>query len=232
MTLTHTIDRDALVQDICDMVATFSVNPYDDPAAPAEAAMADLFEAKLIALGVEVDSHVVSEGRRNVWGRLKGSGQGPTILLAGHLDTVGVDGYDAPFTPHLKDGRVYGRGSCDMKAGVASYLAVVRAMKASGTQLQGDLVVAGLVDEEHAMHGSAYFGKHGPKADYALVAEPSQLAICPMHKGQVLVTLTTTGKSVHSSLPHLGTNAVYHMAAIVTALQGYANDLSQRPPHP
>jgi acetylornithine deacetylase len=228
------VNETALVTDLSQMIRIPSVNRFggDDPDSPAEAAMANYFEERLEALGLEVDSQTVADGRRNVWGRLKGAGTGPTVLLAGHMDTVGVAGYDAPFEPTIKDGRIYGRGSCDMKAGLAAYLEVARILIASGEKLSGDLIIAGVIDEEHAMLGSTHFGRNGPKVDCAIVAEPTQLALCPAHKGQILMTLRTTGVSAHSSMPDKGVNAIYHMGAVLGALQNYAQTLSTRTPDP
>ena len=176
------IDRDQLIADLSAMIRSASVNTFGGPPGiGAEAAMADLFEAQLRGLGLEIGSHEVVAGRRNVWGTLKGTGAGPTILLAGHMDTVGVEGYADPFEPTVKDGRIYGRGSCDMKAGLAAYLEVMRHLQRSGTPLSGDVIVAGVIDEEHAMAGSHHFGLYGPKVDYAIVAEPTLLQISTAH---------------------------------------------------
>lgn len=228
------VDETRLTDDLIAMVGIPSVNTFGnaDPMVPVEEDMALYFERRLHELGLQVDSQVVEDGRRNVWGRLKGQGNGPTILLAGHFDTVGVAGYDNPFKSFVQEGNVYGRGSCDMKAGLAAYLEVIRLLQLSKEPLLGDVIVAGIVDEEHAMVGSAHFGENGPAVDYAIVAEPSSLRISPAHKGQVCLSITTTGASVHSSMPELGINAIYHMNALITALQIYANELSVREPHP
>jgi acetylornithine deacetylase/succinyl-diaminopimelate desuccinylase family protein len=227
------VDRDRLVADLSAMIRCSSVNSIGNSAEQgAEAEMADLFEAQMRGLGLDISSWEVSAGRRNVWGTLKGVGNGPTVLLAGHLDTVGVDGYENPFEPVLKDGRIYGRGSCDMKAGLAAYLEVVRHLQRTGTVLSGDLIIAGVIDEEHAMTGSKDFGINGPSVDFAIVAEPTLLDISAAHKGQFLTTITTKGLAAHSSMPSNGRNAVYHMAAVLKALQGYADELARRPADP
>ena len=228
-----TPNRNQLVSDLSAMIRCESVNTFGE-ASPvgAEAAMADLFEVQLRSLDLEIGSREVVPGRRNVWGTLKGVGTGPTILLAGHLDTVGVDGYADPFEPIIKDGHIYGRGSCDMKAGLAAYLEVVRHLQRTGALLSGDLIIAGVIDEEHAMVGSKDFGIHGPQVDYAIVAEPTLLQISTAHKGQVLTTITTKGLAAHSSLPSQGRNAVYHMAAVLGVLQDYADDLYLREADP
>ena len=226
--------KSQLLDDLADMIRTPSVNPFEGemPVPAPEEAMAQLYETKLAALGLEVHSQPVSQGRRNVWGVLRGSGSGPTVMLAGHMDTVGVEGYESPFDPVILDGKIYGRGSCDMKAGLAAYLEVVRRLQDTGTTLKGDLILAAVVDEEHAMRGSNHFGLQGPKIDHAIIAEPSELAICPVHKGQMCFSLRTKGVSVHSSLPHKGINAVNHMCRVVVALEDYAAELATRTPHP
>lgn len=228
------VDQDALLADLAAMIRIPSVNCFgnDDPNDPSEAGMADFLEARLLELGLDVQSHTVADGRRNVWGRLKGAGSGPTLLLVGHLDTVGVVGYDAPFDPKINNGRIYGRGSCDMKAGMAAYLEVARMIIATGQKLSGDLIIAGVIDEEHAMLGSVDFGQNGPHVDCAIVAKPTKLGLCPAHKGQILMTLRTTGVSAHSSMPDNGVNAIYHMADVLAVLQIHAHDLSQKTPDP
>ena len=225
------IDRDQLIADLSAMIRSASVNTFGAPSGiGAEAAMAELFEAKLRSLGLEIGSHEVVSGRRNVWGTLKGIGRGPTILLAGHMDTVGVEGYADPFEPAVKDGKIYGRGSCDMKAGLAAYFEVIRRLQRMDTPLSGDVIVVGVIDEEHAMAGSRHFGLHGPKVDFAIVAEPTLLQISTAHKGQMLTTIRTKGLAAHSSMPDKGRNAIYHMGAVLGALQDYADDVSKRAP--
>jgi acetylornithine deacetylase len=234
MKTTLPINHDRIVADLSNMIRIPSVNPFGDNSTghTSEAEMADYYEAALRNLGLEIGSHTVSDGRRNVWGILRGTGDGPTVLLAGHLDTVGVEGYQNPFEPKVEEGKIFGRGSCDMKAGLAAYLEVARQLIAHSSPLPGDVIIVGVVDEEHAMAGSNYFGLHGPKVDFAIVAEPTGLEICPAHKGQILVTIKTQGVAAHSSMPEKGTNAIYHMAAVVQGLQTYAAELSTRLPDP
>jgi len=228
------VDRDALVADLANMVRIPSVNNFgkEFTHGPPEMAMADYLEKRMQELGLEVSRADVSDGRQNIWGRLKGSGNGPTIMLAGHMDTVAVDGYDLPFEPKVEDGKIFGRGSCDMKAGLAAYFEAIRILKASGETLSGDVIVAGVIDEEHAMTGSHDFGLNGPKVDFAIVAEPSSLAICPAHKGQVCLSIKTKGVSVHSSVPERGVNAIFHMSLVLNELRALADELQTRSPDP
>lgn len=228
------IDRDRVVDDLLAMVRIPSVNPFDEPASEAagEDAVAAWYDAALRDVGLEVEADVVAPGRRNVVGRLAGAGGGRSVLLAGHLDTVGVDDYPEAFAASVRDDRVYGRGSCDMKAALAAYLEVVRVLRAGAVTLAGDLVVAGICDEEHTMIGSRALGARPPVADVAIIGEPSDLTVCPAHKGQVCMVIRTRGTAVHSSRPELGRNAIVDMARVIGALGDYAEELGERPPHP
>ena len=226
---------DRLVQDLSEMIAIASVNPFDAPASPGhrEQEFADHYQKCLDDLGLETDRREVVDGRPNVWGRLKGRGSGPTVMLAGHMDTVGVEGYDNPFEPVVADGRVYGRGACDMKAALTCYLEVVRCLQQSGSELEGDLLIVGLCDEEHVMIGSSDYGRNGPTADFGIVGEPSELKLCPAHKGQLGVFFRTRGKAVHSSVPEKGVNAIEHMGEVIHAFATYNADLQNAAdPHP
>lgn len=228
------IDVDRVVADLVTMVGIPSVNPFAGPASPTarEHELAAWYAAALAELGFDVHVDEVVPGRPNVVGRLRGTGGGASVLLAGHLDTVGVHDYDTAFDATVADGRVHGRGSCDMKAALAAYLEVARVLARSGTRLAGDLVIAGLCDEEHTMIGSRRLGDGTPLADAAIIGEPSNLDVCPAHKGQVCVIVRTHGRAVHSSRPELGRNAIVDMATVIGRLDAYAAELSAREPHP
>ena len=219
---------DPLILDLMNMISIPSVNNFDldEINQNPEKGMSDYFETRLIELGLEVHSRKVLGERKNIWGRLKGNGNGPTIMLAGHLDTVGVDGYESPFDPKIENGKIFGRGSCDMKAGLAAYLEVLRKIKERNIQLSGDLIIAGVIDEEHAMIGSIDFGINGPIIDYAIIAEPTNLKICPSHKGQILLSIEIFGKAAHSSMPENGVNAISNMGILLHKLQKYSSSLN------
>lgn len=226
------VDLNSLLADLAHMVRIPSVNPFGGVAEgmTGEARMADFYEGRMRELGMETHSAEVAPNRRNVWGRLHGRGERPIVMMVGHLDTVGVADYGEPFEPHIKNGRIYGRGSCDMKAGLAAYLEVARQMAASG-DLKGDIIVAGVVDEEHAMTGSIDFGRAGPAADFAIVGEPTGLEIACAHKGQINSVLRCRGTAVHSSMPELGDNAILRMGRVLSCLERYAATLASRPRH-
>ena len=125
----------------------------------------------------------------------------------------------------------FGRGSCDMKAALASYLEVMRIIKEADLKLRGDLIVAGIVDEEFQMLGSKDIGANGPRADQGIIGEPSEMTICPANKGCVRAIIRTFGKAVHSSVPEQGDNAIMRMVKVLEAFSAYNEELLQREPH-
>ena len=232
--LTKHLDEAALLADLSELVRIPSVNPFDDDPAPGfqEQELAEFYGQRMRKLGLEVEFREVAPERPIVWGRLRGTGNGPSVMLAGHMDTVGVPRYEGdPFDPKVADGKLYGRGSCDMKAALAAYLEVVRLLRTGGVELGGDLIIAGVPDEEYQLIGSKEMGKHGPWADFGIIGEPTDLKVCPAHKGQFSLFLRTFGKAAHSSVPELGENAIERMAQVVLAFADYNEELQQREPH-
>src|SRR5207248_6462482 len=144
---------DPAISLLRDLVALNSVNPTLVPGAPGEGAIADLVAAALRRAGLDVSIEVVADGRPNVVGVLEGRAKGRSIMLCGHTDTVGVAGMSDPFTPVERDGRLYGRGSQDMKGGVAAMMSAAATLAQHGLD-RGRLVVAAVVDEEHSSVGA------------------------------------------------------------------------------
>ncbi len=221
------ISREHLITQTQELVKIQSENPFGGQviAGRRELEIAEYYQTQLRALGLETDLQEVVPGRLNLKGVLSGAGQGPTLMLAGHLDTVGTEGYKDPLVPKTEKGRIYGRGSCDMKAALSAYLEVVRVLKVSDIKLSGDLIVAGVVDEEDQMIGSKEFGIRNPKADFCIIGEPNSLSICPAHKGQFGLYIRTFGKAVHSSIPHKGVNAIEKMGKVIDAFSDYNSAL-------
>ena len=213
------------------LVATPSVNPAVEESGTGEAAVAELTAGWLRAWGLSVEMSEVAPGRWNVVGRLEGVGVGPTLLLNGHLDTVGVAGMSVePFGGELKDGRLWGRGSCDMKGGVAALLAATA--KVARDTLPGVLGVALTADEEDASLGMEALVRSGMRADAAVVCEPTSLAVMPAHKGFVWVEATFRGRAAHGSQPDVGVDAIEHAGRYLTALGALRNRLRAAEPHP
>ncbi len=210
------------------LVAIPSVNPKLSPGGDGEGEIAAACAAWLGDWGLVARVEEVEPGRRNVVATLEG--EGPTLLLNGHLDTVGVEGMTiAPFGAELRDGRIFGRGSCDMKGGVAALMAAASGLAAEGPR--PNLVVALTADEEHASLGMDMLVRSGVRADMAVVCEPTSLTVMPAHKGFVWVKATFLGRAAHGSRPDLGIDAIRHAALFVAALDGHVERLRARSPH-
>jgi acetylornithine deacetylase len=215
------------------LVATPSVNPSLSARGRAdtdgEARIAAVSAELLRVWGFEVETPEVAPGRPNVLARLEGEGD-TTLLLNGHLDTVGVEGMTIPpFSAQVLGSRLIGRGACDMKGGVAALLAAARRLALEGPRPH--LVVLLTADEEHASLGMARAVRE-VEADLAVVCEPTSLAVMPAHKGFVWVKAVFGGRAAHGSLPSEGIDAIRHAALFVSELDRYANDLGRRSPHP
>lgn len=232
--LLKAVDKPRLVSTLTEMVEISSENPFDGEPRPGfrEREIGEYYMDRMNGLGLTVSHRDVVPGRPNVFGRLKGSGGGTTLMLCGHLDTVSTEGYADAYRARLADGRLHGRGSCDMKAGLAAYLEAVRVIRRAGLALRGDIVLCGVADEEYKMIGSKEIGVNGPRADQGIIAEPTDLAVCPAHKGQLSTFIRTYGRAVHSSIPEQGVNAVVHMARVIDAFSDYNDELASRDPHP
>lgn len=169
-------------------------------------------------------------GRPNVIGVLEGREAGRSLLFCGHVDTVGVDGMAAPFDPVERDDRLYGRGSQDMKGGVAAMIDAARVAAAGGFS-KGRLIVAAVVDEEYASIGADALVTRW-RADAAIVTEPTDLDIGVGHKGFAWIDIETRGRAAHGSRPKDGRDAIMRMGRVLQRLEALDGALQSRPPHP
>lgn len=213
-----------------DLVAINSINPSLVAGAPGEAEAAACVGACLRESSLDVVLAEVLPGRPNVVGVLEGAQPGPTLLLCGHLDTVGVAGMDTPFTPVERDGRLHGRGSLDMKSGVAACVGAVRQLAAEGLR-RGRVIVAAVVDEEHESLGAEAFVRDW-RADAAVVTEPTDLSVAIAHKGFAWLELHGHGRSAHGSRPEEGRDAIMAMGRVLGVLERFDQELRSRPTHP
>ena len=142
------------------------------------------------------------------------------MLLNGHLDTVGVEGMvHAPWSPEQRDGRIYGRGSADMKGGIAAIAAA--AVRAADRGADGEIIVAAVVDEEYQSDGMRRLVQSGVTASAALVAEPTCLAVCPAHRGFAWLELVVFGRAAHGSRWDVGIDAIALAALVIAELEDF-----------
>src|SRR5687767_7661260 len=167
------MSEDPCISLLRQLVSIDSVNPSLVPGAGGEGEIADAVARHLRQLGMDVQIQEVEPGRPNVIGVIDGRTAGPTLMFCGHLDTVGVEGMAAPFNPVERGGRIYGRGSQDMKGGVAAMIDAVRLAVERGFT-RGRIIVAAVVDEEYASIGADALVA-GWQADLAVVTEPTDL---------------------------------------------------------
>lgn len=210
------------------LVAIPSVNPTLAKGGTGEAEIASACAEWLEGWGMPATVREVAPGRCNVVAIL--DGDGPTLLLNGHLDTVGIEGMTVPpFGGPVREGILRGRGSCDMKGGVAALMAAAARLARGGSR--PNLVVALTADEEHASLGMDALVRSGVKADLAVVCEPTRLAVMPAHKGFVWVRAAFQGRAAHGSRPELGVDAIRHAGLYLAALDDYAARLRAEAGH-
>ena len=203
------------------LVAIDSVNPSLVPGAAGESEAAAFVAGWAGDAGLEVELVEATPGRPSVVASAPGSGGGRSLLLCGHLDTVGAGAMEAPFEARIEGDRLYGRGAYDMKAGVAAALVACR--DAAQLDLAGDVVVAAVADEEHSSLGvQEVLATVG--ADAAIVTEPTEMEIAIAHKGFAWLEVEVQGRAAHGSRPQLGVDAIVKAGPVLTAL----GDLDER----
>ncbi len=209
-----------------------SRNPSLVPGAPGEHQVA-LFLAHLLETwGFHVQLQEVTAGRFNVVARAgRASAESRSLMLNGHLDVVGVDGMThPPFTSRIIDDNMYGRGSADMKGGIAAMCVAARDAIKPG--IDGEIVIALVIDEEYESLGTRALIASGVHADAAIITEPTRLALCPAHRGFVWVRLDVHGRAAHGSRYDLGIDAITHAALIIAELDRVQRRTLQQRTHP
>jgi acetylornithine deacetylase len=204
------------------LVAIDSVNPGLVPGGGGEAAAARVVAEWCDRRGFDVA--LVGGERPSVIARRRSAHAGRSLILNGHLDTVGVAGMDAPFEPRVEGGRLYGRGSFDMKGALAALLV-------AAAEADGDVIVTAVADEELASVGTETVLGY-VTADAALVAEPTALQVAVAHRGFVGFEIATTGVAAHGSMPHLGEDAIRKMGPVLVALDELDARLQAGARHP
>jgi acetylornithine deacetylase len=226
-----TIDRTYLQHTLADLVRINSINPSLTPGGAGEREIAAYLAQAMQRLGLSVTQHEPAPDRLSTVGTLHGSGGGKSLMLNGHIDTVGVEHMPNPFSGDICDGKLYGRGAYDMKGSVAAMLAAVKSLRDTGVLLKGDLLLAAVADEEYASLGTADIAtRYQP--DAAIITEPTELQLAVAHKGFVWLEVVVTGKAAHGSRPQLGIDANLKMGRFLHELDQLEQELLARTPHP
>ena len=210
------------------LIAVDSVNPTLVPAAAGEAEVARVLADWLERAGLDVHVEEAAPGRPNVVAVARGSGGGRTLLLNGHLDTVGLLEPDGGLAPRVEGGRLYGRGAYDMKASLAAIASA--GAECAELDLRGDVIVAAVVDEEAASIGTEALLERW-HADAAIVAEPTDERLCIAHRGWLAFDIETAGRAAHGSRPDLGIDAIAKIGPVLLAIDELDRELQSRPGH-
>ena len=228
MTSTPTIDINELVELTQALIAIESHENAKGREARISQYLLDWYKDA----GIKVVLQPVEEERVNIIASIPGVGQGPSLMLNGHLDTVPAGGMDRPFDPYVRDGILHGRGACDMKGAVAAMSCALKAIHRSGVKLNGDLYFPGVIGEETGSPGIRKLIKEGPLSTYAIVGEPTGLEIGLAHKGSDFIEVEIEGKSAHASRPEQGVNAVSFAAKFITVLEERLGSSQREKTHP
>ncbi len=212
------------------LIGINSVNPDLVPGAAGEGAIADWCAKWLTDHGFEVQRLEERPGRPSIVGVARGTGGGRSIMLNGHIDTVGTRTFTGdPFAAEIRGENVFGRGAFDMKGGVAAIL--VAAARASADGLEGDVLVTLVADEEFGSIGTEEVLR-SYRADAAIVTEPSSLELILAHRGFAWFEVHLTGRAAHGSLPQDGIDAIAHAGEVLRELDKLRARLEAMPPHP
>ena len=217
----------AAEQLTCDLVAIDSVNPGLVPGAAGERNAVALLQQRLDAAGFHTE--IFGSAERPSLVAIYDGGPGRSVVLNGHLDTVGVDGMPEPFAARIEGTKLIGRGTSDMKGGVAGMVVAAEALAAQG--VAGRIVLALVADEEDASIGTEELIAHGVTGDVCIVGEPSWMNIAVAHRGFAVTKVSITGKAAHSSQPQHAVDAIAGLGRLITAVHAANDALSKAQPH-
>lgn len=238
------IDEKATLKLLKELVAIDSVNPSLVSGARGEQRAAKHVHKFLRTHGIAAKLEEAERNRPNVVSTIPGgvksrSGTAnarPALMIAAHIDTVGAGGMAEPFTPRVRDGKLYGRGALDIKSGVAAMCAAAASVASdvgSGRlRLARTFIIAAVVDEECNSVGTESLLKHGHTADFGVVLEPTDLRLVIAHKGYAWFEIVTHGRAAHGSLPAEGRDAIRMMGRVLVALDELEGRIAARVKHP
>ena len=206
-------------ENLLDLVERMIRIPSHREEPAEEKQIAEFLAKEFEASGIRSELQQVDGERSNVIGKLGREVSGRSLMLNGHMDTVPPGQMKKPFTPKRSRGKLYGRGAVDMKGALGAMIYTAQLIEKSDVNLDGQLVVAGVVGEESGSPGTRYVVENGPAVDMAIVGEPTELKLAVAHKGIEWIKIELFGKSAHASVPQEGTNAIYRAADVIDALR-------------
>jgi len=193
-----------------------------------ELAAAEIISAELGRSGVDSRIDIWGQNRANIIAQVQSSGHKPALLFVCHLDVVGpgeAKWKHPAFSAFESNGKIYGRGSADMKGGIAAIVTAVRQIVDSGVKLEGDIIIFGAGGEETDSCGTKRFVRTSnrllPELTGVVVPEPTDFEVITAHRGLLWLKVNTIGKAAHGSTPHLGVNAIASMKALLSELDNF-----------
>jgi succinyl-diaminopimelate desuccinylase len=224
------VEEESVVRLLQKVIQIESTNPPGN-----ELDVARFLEDYLGQAGIKAEVLQYEGKRANLIARIRGKGKGPALIFSAHMDTVSAGEIPwkfPPFSGTLHEGKIFGRGAADMKGGLAAMAEAAVILARSGFELGADLIIAFTYDETHGLQGAKRLVEAGllEGAGAVLVSEPSTLDVLVAEKGALWLKCTAKGKTAHTSMPHLGHNAILEMARFLHRLEG-SLDLSAEP-HP
>jgi len=219
------IDLETTIADTRSLIQIDSQNP-----GVQESECAEWVGNRLTGMGLSVEAQVVEGHRRNLIATIPGTGSGPRLVLLSHLDTVPIGGGWSlpPLEGVVKDDRIYGRGACDMKGGMAVALGLMESLTRTGTEVSGDVVFVATVDEEAPdMAGAQHLVASGflRPDDQVLALEPTGMRLRLAQMGLRWIDVEVTGRMAHAGRAHLGIDSAHVMARIVDGLKEHVRTL-------
>jgi acetylornithine deacetylase len=225
------VDKNYLTDTLVKLVQIDSRNPSLCSDGPGEIQCAEYIAELFKKLEIDYKIHRFSSKQANIVARIKGKGNGKTFLLNAHMDTVGTGGMKSPFSGNIIDGKIFGRGSHDMKGSLAAIISVAKTLVDNNIELDGDLIIAAVADEEYSSIGTTDLIKNYT-ADTAIVTEPTNFSLVTAHRGFIWYEVETIGKAAHGSKYDIGIDANMHMGRFLAELDKLEKKLRKQKPAP
>ena len=214
--MSWTRSDDPVLATLQDLVAIDSVNPALPGGDRGESSMVAYLSDFFRALDIPCELCEVLPGRHNIIATLAGADPDRALLFECHMDTASAEVMTIPpFEPQIKNGLLYGRGSCDTKAGGAAMIHAIKRLKEAAITPPRTILYAGTIDEEAFFAGTNHLAEH-VAVETAVIAEPTELEVVRAHKGAVRFNVRVNGRAAHSAKPHLGINAIEKMAGLIS----------------